>query len=114
MLLQGIFGAGAHSDYGMLTLLKTDQHPGLQIWSKGHFVDVPPRDGMFIVNLGDMLERWPYRPPTWLQCFPHAALDRKERAAPWRRKVRASCAGMKQRHIAAIKTALLTVESISS
>ncbi|CAK0779497.1 hypothetical protein CVIRNUC_004789 [Coccomyxa viridis] len=55
---QGIFGAGAHSDYGMLTLLKTDQHPGLQIWSKGQFVDVPPRDGMFIVNLGDMLERW--------------------------------------------------------
>ena len=73
-LLQGIFGAGAHSDYGMLTLLKTDQHPGLQIWSKGQFVDVPPRDGMFIVNLGDMLERWPYRPSSMvavlLPCIP--------------------------------------------
>ncbi|CAL5218902.1 g645 [Coccomyxa viridis] len=55
---QGIFGAGAHSDYGMLTLLKTDEHPGLQIWSGGKFVDVPPRPGTFIVNLGDMLERW--------------------------------------------------------
>ena len=54
---QGIFGAGAHSDYGMLTLLKTDEHPGLQIWSGGRFVDVPPRPGTFIVNLGDMLER---------------------------------------------------------
>ena len=56
-LLQGIFGAGAHSDYGMLTLLKTDDHPGLQIWSGGSFVDVPPKHGTFIVNLGDMLER---------------------------------------------------------
>lgn len=27
----GIFGAGAHSDYGMLTLLKTDDVPGLQV-----------------------------------------------------------------------------------
>ena len=41
----------------MLTLLKTDEHPGLQIWSGGRFVDVPPRPGTFIVNLGDMLER---------------------------------------------------------
>lgn len=27
----GVFGAGAHSDYGMLTLLKTDDVPGLQV-----------------------------------------------------------------------------------
>ena len=56
--LQGVFGAGAHSDYGMLTLLKTDEHPGLQIWSDGRFVDVPPKPDTFIVNLGDMLERY--------------------------------------------------------
>ncbi|KAK9915583.1 hypothetical protein WJX75_001145 [Coccomyxa subellipsoidea] len=57
---QGIFAAGAHSDYGMLTLLATDDAPGLQIWleSAGRFVDVPPRKGAFIINLGDMLERW--------------------------------------------------------
>ncbi|EIE25730.1 oxygenase-like protein [Coccomyxa subellipsoidea C-169] len=57
---QGIFAAGAHSDYGMLTLLATDDAPGLQIWlpSAGRFVDVPPKPGAFIVNLGDMLERW--------------------------------------------------------
>ena len=41
----------------MLTLLKTDEQPGLQIWLDGRFVDVPPRSGTFIVNLGDMLER---------------------------------------------------------
>ncbi|GFH20353.1 oxygenase-like protein [Haematococcus lacustris] len=56
---QGIFGAGAHSDYGMLTLLITDDQPGLQIHMPQHgWLDVPPRPGCFIVNLGDMLERW--------------------------------------------------------
>lgn len=49
--------AGAHSDYGMLTLLKTDDAPGLQIYSHGGWIDVPPKDGAFIINLGDMLER---------------------------------------------------------
>jgi isopenicillin N synthase-like dioxygenase len=28
---EGVFGAGAHSDYGMLTLLATDEVPGLQV-----------------------------------------------------------------------------------
>ena len=55
--MQGVFGAGAHTDYGMLTLLMTDEQPGLQIWSDGEFIDVPPKPGTFIVNLGDMLER---------------------------------------------------------
>ena len=55
----GVFACGAHSDYGMLTLLLTDEHPGLQILSKdGCWIDVPPNPLSFIVNLGDMLERW--------------------------------------------------------
>ena len=59
----GVFAAGAHSDYGMLTLLATDANPGLQIQPRaggadGDWFDVPPRRGAFIVNLGDMLERW--------------------------------------------------------
>jgi isopenicillin N synthase-like dioxygenase len=49
-----------HSDYGMITLLLTDENPGLQIQLKdsGDWVDVPFRKNAFIVNLGDMLERW--------------------------------------------------------
>jgi len=55
----GIYGCGAHSDYGMITLLLTDDHPGLQIFTKEQrWVDVSPKRGAFIVNLGDMLERW--------------------------------------------------------
>lgn len=58
---EGLFACGAHTDYGMITLLLTDDTPGLQIQTlSGDWVDVPPRiqDGLFIVNLGDMLERW--------------------------------------------------------
>ena len=56
---EGVFACGAHSDYGMLTLLWTDSNAGLQILTKdGVWIDVPPRPTAFVVNLGDMLERW--------------------------------------------------------
>eukprot|EP00009_Paramoeba_aestuarina_P012878 CAMPEP_0201525402 /NCGR_PEP_ID=MMETSP0161_2-20130828/28097_1 /ASSEMBLY_ACC=CAM_ASM_000251 /TAXON_ID=180227 /ORGANISM="Neoparamoeba aestuarina, Strain SoJaBio B1-5/56/2" /LENGTH=319 /DNA_ID=CAMNT_0047925303 /DNA_START=100 /DNA_END=1059 /DNA_ORIENTATION=- len=56
---EGVFGCGAHSDYGMWTLLKTDDVPGLQIQTTDkRWVDVQPLESAFIVNLGDMLERW--------------------------------------------------------
>ena len=56
--LNGVFSCGAHSDYGMITLLLVDSNPGLQILYKNEWVPVPPKRGLFIVNLGDMLERW--------------------------------------------------------
>ncbi|PIN20594.1 Iron/ascorbate family oxidoreductase [Handroanthus impetiginosus] len=60
---KGIFGAGAHSDFGLITLLATDDIFGLQICKDRHanpqiWEYVPPLKGAFIVNLGDMLERW--------------------------------------------------------
>ncbi|TYZ57896.1 hypothetical protein PybrP1_010500 [[Pythium] brassicae (nom. inval.)] len=55
---RGVFGAGAHTDYGLLTLLSTDASPGLQILYRGEWLDVPPRADAFIVNIGDMGERW--------------------------------------------------------
>lgn len=55
----GVFACGAHSDYGMITLLLTDENPGLQIQSTdGEWIDAPPMKNAFVVNLGDMLERW--------------------------------------------------------
>ncbi|TVU09683.1 hypothetical protein EJB05_43173, partial [Eragrostis curvula] len=68
----GNFGAAAHSDYGMLTLLATDGTPGLQAWrlfvtisflqeKDRHpqmWEDIHHIDGALIVNIGDLLERW--------------------------------------------------------
>ena len=44
----------------MLTLLATDDVPGLQLHlpAAGGWVDAKPLPGTFIVNLGDMLERY--------------------------------------------------------
>nr|GEX20995.1 2-oxoglutarate-Fe(II) type oxidoreductase-like isoform X2 [Tanacetum cinerariifolium] len=60
---KGIYGAGAHSDFGFLTLLATDNVSGLQICKDKDvkpqvWEDVEPLKGAFVVNLGDMLERW--------------------------------------------------------
>ena len=56
-LLQGVYGAGAHTDYGALTVLATDDSPGLQINTDGQWQHVKPVPGTFVINLGDMLER---------------------------------------------------------
>ncbi|XP_031247904.1 1-aminocyclopropane-1-carboxylate oxidase isoform X3 [Pistacia vera] len=58
-----IYGASAHSDYGMITLLATDGVPGLQVCREKFkeprvWEDVPSIKGAFIVNIGDMMERW--------------------------------------------------------
>jgi len=55
----GQIRAGAHSDYGSLTILKTEDKPGgLQVLNKdGLWLDVPHMPGCFVVNIGDMLAR---------------------------------------------------------
>ncbi|XP_076951043.1 azadirone synthase LFS-like [Bidens hawaiensis] len=60
---KGLYGAGAHSDYGLITLLATDGVSGLQICKDKDakpqvWEYVEPIKGAFVVNLGDMLERW--------------------------------------------------------
>lgn len=35
-----------------------DETPGLQVHLNGEWYDVPPVKGAYIVNLGDMLQRW--------------------------------------------------------
>ncbi|CAM8907469.1 unnamed protein product [Rhodiola kirilowii] len=61
--MEGIYGAGAHTDFGFITLLATDDVRGLQICKDRDaqtqvWEYVLPLKGAFIVNLGDMLERW--------------------------------------------------------
>jgi isopenicillin N synthase-like dioxygenase len=49
---------GAHTDYGILTLLLADDVPGLQVQRDGTWHDVATPPGTLVGNLGDMLERW--------------------------------------------------------
>ena len=52
-------GAGAHTDYGSVTLLMTDGEAGLQVRPRGgDWIDVPHVPGAFVVNIGDCLMRW--------------------------------------------------------
>lgn len=52
-------GAGAHCDYGNITLLATDGVDGLQVRPRGKdWFDAPTVDGALICNIGDCLMRW--------------------------------------------------------
>jgi isopenicillin N synthase-like dioxygenase len=57
--LEGQQRMGAHTDYGIVTVLYADRVPGLQIVSPdGSWVDVQPAPGALLVNLGDLLAQW--------------------------------------------------------
>ena len=51
--------AGAHTDFGCLTLLAQQQIGGLEILTRDNeWREVPPLEDMLVVNIGDMLARW--------------------------------------------------------
>jgi isopenicillin N synthase-like dioxygenase len=82
----GQLRAGAHSDYGSLTILKTEDRPGgLQVLGKdGDWLDVPHLPGCFIVNIGDMLARWTN--DRWVSTLHRVVNPPFERAAESRRQ----------------------------
>jgi isopenicillin N synthase-like dioxygenase len=52
-------GAGAHTDFGCLTIVSQDPVGGLQVRNSAKkWIDAPYLPGSFIVNIGDMMERW--------------------------------------------------------
>lgn len=52
--------AGAHTDYGSLTiLLPQSGSTGLQVFTPDQeWVDVPTPDDAFVINIGDLMARW--------------------------------------------------------
>lgn len=52
-------GMGAHTDYGIVTVLWADPVPGLEILRPdGSWLPVQPAPGALLINLGDLLARW--------------------------------------------------------
>jgi isopenicillin N synthase-like dioxygenase len=49
-------GVGAHKDSELLTLLLQDDQGGLQVETAQGWIDVPPRPGTFVINIGELLE----------------------------------------------------------
>lgn len=53
------WGVREHTDMGFLTILRQDSSGGLQVKARdGRWIQAPPLDGTFVINIGDMLEVW--------------------------------------------------------
>lgn len=51
------WGVAEHTDYGLLTILAQDGHPGLEVRGPDGWIEVPADPEVLVVNLGDMLDR---------------------------------------------------------
>lgn len=52
-------GAGAHTDYGCVTLLLQDDIGGLEVKHRnGEWLQATPMEGALVVNIGDLMQRW--------------------------------------------------------
>ena len=56
---ENLFGIGPHSDYGCITILHQGPTAGLELMlPSGEWIPAPSLPGHFLINTGQMLERW--------------------------------------------------------
>jgi isopenicillin N synthase-like dioxygenase len=91
----GQLRAGAHTDYGALTVLLPENVPGgLQVQNRlGEWVDVESPSGAFVCNLGDLMQHWTN--DRWLSTMHRAVNPARDRSTGNRRvssgAIRRSC-----------------------
>lgn len=83
--LPGQLRAGAHSDYGSLTIVRPEDRPGgLQVMTKsGEWFDVPTIPGALVVNIGDLMSEWTN--DRWVSTLHRVVNPPRERAHDSRR-----------------------------
>jgi isopenicillin N synthase-like dioxygenase len=53
------WGISPHTDYGSFSLLSQDELGGLEVRDpSGEWIDMPPMEGAFVVNVADLFARW--------------------------------------------------------
>jgi isopenicillin N synthase-like dioxygenase len=73
----GEVGCGAHTDWGVLTVLAQDSTGGLEIQlPSGEWIAAQPVPGAFVINIGDMMARWTN---DLYASTPHRVLNRSHR-----------------------------------
>lgn len=82
---EGQLRAGAHTDYGSLTILRIEDAPGgLQVQDRGgRWVDVPVIPGSLVVNIGDLMAQWTN--DRWVSTMHRVVNPPRERARDSRR-----------------------------
>jgi isopenicillin N synthase-like dioxygenase len=66
--VDGEWGVGEHTDYGLLTLLAQDNCGGLQVKGRDGWIEAPPIADTLVCNIGDMLDRLT---GGWYRSTPH-------------------------------------------
>lgn len=81
----GQLRAGAHTDYGSLTILLPQAGSrGLEIKAAdGRWISVPPIPGAFVINIGDLMARWTN--DRWVSTL-HRVVNPPEKAGRERRQ----------------------------
>ena len=59
-LTDGLYGNRPHHDKTAFTIVLQDDVPGLEVETvSGRWIDVPPKEGSLVINIGDYMARWP-------------------------------------------------------
>ncbi len=83
--MPGQLRTGAHTDFGILTIVYQDDAPGgLEVQRRdGSWTGIKPVPGSFVVNLGDIMAQWTN--DVWVSSMHRVGLPPAELAASSRR-----------------------------